>query len=120
MSPEVFERALNNYVDELQKAGHAKGAVISGSYVTGQLGPYSDLDLYVLVAEGCPSETGWQAIDRDGVEIEVTAHTYPEYIEFIGQGSRVREIIYPLSVGHILFDSQGQFEHLLVSARACI
>jgi predicted nucleotidyltransferase len=112
----VFERVLAERVRELRADPRVQAAMVSGSYVSGRIGPYSDLDLYLLVAEGS-GLPAWRTVIVNAVEVEETAHTADGYRRIIDEGTSVREIIFPLSVGRLLFDREDQFSRISEAAK---
>jgi len=108
----TFEEALAAFIAEARKHDLIEGVLVSGSYVNGRLGPYSDLDIYVLLAGTDSPAESWRAQVVGGVEMEVTQDTFEGYSKGLNEGQRVREEIHPLSTGTIIFDKQGQLARL--------
>ena len=116
----IFDQALAVLIDQARKDDSIEGVLVSGSYVNGRLGPYSDLDVYVLITQMTGTTERWKAQVVRGVEVEVTQDTFDGYSEVLNEKRRVREVLHPLSVGDIMLDKRGLLAQLKERASGVI
>ncbi len=115
-----FESALGRFLAQIDADNRVDGVLVSGSYVAGTVGPYSDLDLYLLFSSDSSSLARWEVISIEGIELELTRHTFEEYESIIREGKHIKEIVFPLSMGRLLLDKRQRFGELVALAASKI
>jgi N-acetylglutamate synthase-like GNAT family acetyltransferase len=100
-------------LEEVAAGPGVVGVAVAGSFVRGEMGPYSDLDVYVLVS-GEEEVWGWETRVVAGVEVEVTRGDVRAYRARIerGDAAALREVIGALAGARILRDTSGAFAAL--------
>jgi hypothetical protein len=110
---ETHRRLLGGILDEVKRDGEAIGLLLKGSVARGDAYPGSDLDLQVLLGDGC-SRT-FRAEDKQGVLVEWT------YVDgALARSTLERDPmnVYAYLDGRILYDPHGRLRALTGVARA--
>jgi len=117
MIKQTFDNALDCFISEIAKDTRYKGVLVTGSYVREELGPYSDLDIYVLLACEAESNAGWETREIDSVELEITKNTFQGYSAILKAAKDVRQVIFPIAEGRILLDRESRFAEIQEQAQ---
>lgn len=120
MNRHAFDEALQTFLRETAGQKHCEGVLVSGSYANGELGPYSDIDLYVLLADHAGDLAGWETRDIAAIECEITRNTADGYRAVLRAGKDVRGTIVPLAEGRILIDRNGRLAEIRHEAQDAV
>ncbi len=99
---EKYTRALEKFVKKFSAQKGVKGILVTGSYVTGHLGPNSDIDVFVLHSERYRQA---KAIFIDGIEFECAFQPEQSFYADLEKKSSSQVIRY--AQGIILFDTNN-------------
>jgi hypothetical protein len=108
-----WEAAVERFIAPWRRKKRVIGALVAGSYVTGQPNPKSDLDIYIVTQAGTPwRERGNRRIDGFLVEYFINP---PEQIHKYfadNHASASAMSLTPYTTGRILFDKDGTLAKL--------
>jgi len=114
-----WEKALAQFLDEVPFRRHTIGVLVCGSFVTGDPGPRSDVDVHLVLRRGNEwRERGNRIID--GVPIEYFANSPEQIREYFlhEHASNGRMTATMFATGRILSDPEGEVAHLVKEAHA--
>lgn len=105
---EVWEKALQKFVERWQNEQEVIGVLLCGSYVTGKPGPRSDLDVHIILQE----ETDWRERGNeyiDGFLIEYFANPPRQIRQYFKEDFYDRSTMSMVQfiTGKVLFDTHG-------------
>lgn len=110
---EAWEEALDEFLDEWKDMDEVAGALVCGSFVTGNPSSHSDIDLHIVLVDG----TDWRERGNrivKGFLIEYFANPpaqIREYFEDDGASDR-RMAAVQFTTGRIIFDKDGVVQQL--------
>lgn len=113
-----WEKALNTYLEKWKAREDVIGAIVCGSYVTGNPSPHSDIDVHIVLSD----EVGWRKrgnIVIDGYLIEYFVNPPKQikrYFEDDYKSLRPHSMVQFLT-GKIIFDKYNEIEKLKSEAR---
>lgn len=118
---ESWEAALDKFLGEWRGRKEVVGALVCGSFVTGSPTAHSDIDVYIILADG----TAWRErgdVRVDGFLIEYFANP-PSQIRAYFEGeypanSRITATL--VATGRVLFDKTGTIAEIRREARRWI
>lgn len=116
----IFDRTLADYVSETSQDDRIEGILVTGSYARDEVGPYSDLDICVLVVDECMDLPAWEAVTRNGVEIEIVRNTFQGYQDTLLEKREIRQVIVPLAEGRVIFDRNSRLARIKEQAQAIV
>jgi len=120
MIKQVFDKALDFFLSEVSKDNRVEGVLVAGSYTRGELGPYSDLDIYLLLACDGENLEGWETREIDSVELEITKNTFQGYHSVLQKAKDIRDVIAPIAEGCILLDRESRFAEIKEQAQGVV
>ncbi|MBR6411854.1 MAG: nucleotidyltransferase domain-containing protein [Alphaproteobacteria bacterium] len=108
-----WEKALNQFLNSYKNQPYVEGALLCGSYVTGNQNQFSDIDVHILLSD----TQNWRergVISQDGFLIEyflnpikkIQQEFHDDYLD--GGNASANMFAY----GRILFDKQGYVKQL--------
>ena len=112
---ERYDQAVEKYLAQIVLDSTVIGIIVSGSYVHGEMGPHSDVDIYVITHPDTPErERGNTWID--GVEIEYFQNP-PRQIRAYFQREKARPVTAHLLANGILrYDAHPEVKAILQEA----
>jgi predicted nucleotidyltransferase len=110
---EVHRRLLREVLDDACRDPDAIGLMLTGSLARGDAYPGSDLDVQVLLRDGCSRE--FHAQLRRGILVECS---YADEARARSKLERDPMHIYSYLDGRILYDPEGRLQALVSAARA--
>lgn len=114
----AWERALNVFLEEWKTREDVIGAMVCGSYITGNPSPHSDIDLHIILSD----QVNWRkrgnvVIDNYLIEYFVNPpKQIKKYFEDDHKSLRPHSMVQFLT-GKIMFDKYGEIEKLKEEAR---
>jgi predicted nucleotidyltransferase len=108
----VHRRLLGEELAQARDDPEVTGLMLMGSVARGDALPGSDLDLFLLLADGCRRE--FQCETRDGIPVE-RKHADPS--EAAARLERKPTEVYSYLGSRVLYDPTGRFAELVESAR---
>ena len=116
---EKWEIALQKFLKKWENKKEVTGAIVCGSYITGNPNPHSDIDLHILLTE----DTDWRERGNkiiDGVLIEYFANPIGKHYEYFKSDYANRRKAGPhmFATGRIIFDKTGDLKKLVKFAKA--
>ena len=110
---ENWERALNKFVDRYQNEDYFEGAIVCGSYVSGNNNEFSDIDVHLVLKRG----NEWRErgnLEIDGFLIEYFANPVNKYESIMEEekndsGNSTTKMF---AQGKIVIDKHGEVEKL--------
>ncbi|MEO0470258.1 MAG: nucleotidyltransferase domain-containing protein [Bacteroidota bacterium] len=116
---EEMAAALQQYVAQIKNQPEVIGILATGSFVHGEIGPYSDVDVYVILAEGCTyRERGNTWID--GIEIEYFQNPPAQVRAYFRQEGNRPNTAHMLAHGRLLYEVDAVVGNLITEASALI
>jgi predicted nucleotidyltransferase len=110
---EIHRLLLQEAVERACGDTDVTGVLLVGSVARGDAYPGSDLDVYVLLRDGC--SRSFRSEVRQGIIVE---HRYADYDHAAEEMERNPMRVYAYLDGHILYDPEGQLARLVNMARA--
>jgi len=110
---EKWEKSLNKFLKKWIKNEEVIGIIVCGSYVTGNPTKHSDIDLQIILKEGCEwRERGNKIVD--GILIEYFANPPEKIIQYFEDDEKRRRKItaHMIYTGKIILDKNGQAKKL--------
>ena len=111
---EIHHRLLQEVLDDAYRDSDAIGVMLEGSVARGDAYPGSDLDVHILLRDGCSRE--FYAELRQGILVECS---YADEAHARSKLERDPMHIYSYLDGRILYDPEGRLQALVSAARAC-
>lgn len=113
-----WKTALQTFVKEWKPRTEVIGAVVCGSYITGNSSKHSDLDVQILLN----SSVSWcecGSLKICGVLIDYFARPFKKHCEEFAHDYQLRRRIdaHMFATGKILFDKTGELARLILHAR---
>lgn len=110
---EPWEIALNKFLDDWRDRDEVVGALVCGSFVTGDPTGHSDIDVHIVLAAG----TEWRERGNrivDGFLIEYFANPPAQIRAYLqeGTGDNRRMEAVQFTTGRILFDKDGTVQKM--------
>ncbi len=114
MKTEKWEVALQKFLKKWENKKWVIGALVCGSYITGNPSKHSDVDVHILLDK----ETSWRERGNeivDGILIEYFANPTKRYYQYLEEDVKSRRRInaHMLCTGKILFDKTGELKKLV-------
>lgn len=109
-----WEQALEKFIGKWKDKKDVVGALVCGSYITGNPSPHSDIDIHILLSKSTNyRERGNEYID--GILIEYFANPLPQHIKYLESDfkNRRRVNVHMLTTGKVLFDKTGELKELI-------
>ena len=110
---EPWEAALDQFLQEWREKDCVLGALVCGSYVTGNPSAHSDLDVHIILSEDCDwRERGNRIID--GFLIEYFANPPGQIGHYFREdhSDNCRDATTQFATGRVIFDKIGIIEKL--------
>jgi predicted nucleotidyltransferase len=114
----AWEEALSEFMKRWKGRKEVVGAIVCGSYVTGNPSKHSDVDVQILLNENVKwRERGNEIIK--GILIEYFANPLPQNFKYYEENynSRDRNNIHMFLTGKVLFDKNGDVKMMVDKAR---
>lgn len=116
-----WETAVRRFVTRWAESRPVSGVLICGSFITGEPGPRSDIDLHIVLPEG----TGWRERGNrviDGYLIEYFANPPAQIRKYFHDDLRSRRTmsLVQFATGSIHADSGGTVEALAALAKSLL
>jgi predicted nucleotidyltransferase len=113
-----WEKALNKFMNKWDTNEDVVGAIVCGSYITGNPTKHSDIDLHIILDNKCD----WRMRGNeyvDGTLIEYFINPPKQYKKYLESDySNDRKIdAHMFSTGKILFDSTGDVKKLVTLSK---
>ena len=111
---ENWEIVLQKFIKQRENKKEVIGALVCGSYITGNPSNHSDIDIHFLLDE----KTSWRERGNeviDGILIEYFANTTKRHHQYLEDdfNSRRRINAHMFCTGKVLFDKTGELEELI-------
>jgi predicted nucleotidyltransferase len=106
---EDFEKATNKFLEDWKDKDFVVGALVCGSFITGNPSKYSDIDLHIILSKDTKfRERGNKIID--GFLIEYFANPIKIHYDYLKEdlSSGRKATIHMFSTGKVLFDKTGE------------
>ena len=115
---EKWEIALHKFLMKWKKRKEVIGAIVCGSYITGDPSEHSDIDLHILL----DSKTRWRERGNkiiDGFLIEYFANPIKKHYQYFEEDfkKRTKTNAHMFFTGKILFDKTGELKKLVSDAK---
>jgi len=115
---EKWEIVLGKFLKKWRSKKEVIGAIVCGSYVTGNPSKHSDIDLHIIL----DSKTKWRERGNeivDGILIEYFANPAKKHNEYFEEDYRGRKTTnaHMFSTGRILFDKTGELKKIVQRSR---
>ena len=113
-----WKNALQKFIQKWESKKEVIGALVCGSYITGNPSNHSDLDIEILLKSKTPwTESGNEIID--GFLIEYFARPYKKHCEEFEEDYKSRSKIeaHMFTTGKVLFDKTGELDKLIKIAK---
>jgi len=110
---EVHRRLLREVLDDARRDPDVIGVMLTGSLARGDAYPGSDLDVHILLRDGCGR--AFHAELRQGILVECS---YADETRARSKIERDPMHTYAYLDGHILYDPEGRLQALVSAARA--
>lgn len=110
---EVHRHLLWEVLDDARRDPDVVGVMLTGSLARGDAYPGSDLDVHILLRDGCSRE--FHAELRQGILVECS---YADEARARSSLARDPMHVYSYLDGRILYDPQGRLQALFSAARA--
>lgn len=112
-----WETALQKFLDDWKTNRPVTGAMVCGSFVTGNPSPMSDVDVHILL----PDDIDWRERGNkyiDGIQIEYFSNPARQIEKYFADDYRSRETqaAVQFATGRILFDDAGGIAALKTKA----
>jgi predicted nucleotidyltransferase len=111
---EKWETALQKFIKKWENRKEVTGAIVCGSYVTGNPGSHSDIDVHIILDSG----TSWRERGNeiiDGFLIEYFANPARQHDLYAEEdyksGKRINAHMF--CTGRVLFDKTGELKKLV-------
>ncbi|ACR78882.1 MULTISPECIES: nucleotidyltransferase domain-containing protein [Kosmotoga] len=113
-----WEIALQKFLKKWENKKEVIGAIVCGSYITGNPSKHSDIDLHILL----DSDTSWRERGNeiiDGILIEYFVNPIRKHYEYLEDDYKQRSRVnaHMLCTGKVLFDKTGELKKLIQDAR---
>lgn len=115
---EAWEIALNKFIQKWEKKKEVVGAVVCGSYITGNPSSHSDIDIHILLDKDVTwRERGNEYID--GILIEYFANPLSQNLKYYEDdyNQRRKVNVHMFTTGKVLFDKTGDAKELIKKAK---
>jgi len=115
---EKWEIALKKFLKNWESKKEVVGAIVCGSFVTGNPSDHSDIDLHLILNK----KTKWRErgnVIIDGILIEYFANPARRHYEYSKEDYQSRRKInaHMFSTGRVLFDKTGELKQLVNEAK---
>ena len=110
---EVHRRLLREVLDDARRDPDVVGVMLTGSLARGDAYPGSDLDVHVLLRDGCSRD--FKAELSQGILVECS---YADEARARSKIERDPMHVYAYLDGRILYDPEGRLQALVSAARA--
>jgi predicted nucleotidyltransferase len=118
MKKEMWEIALEKFVSKWKNKKEVVGAIVCGSYITGNPSKHSDIDIHIILDKKVKwRERGNEIID--GILIEYFANPLPQHIKYFEDDFKLRRKIniHMFTTGKVLFDKTGDLKKIIKIAK---
>ncbi len=111
---EAWEVATNKFLEKWKSKKEVIGAIVCGSYVTGNPSKHSDIDLQIILSDECD----WRSrgnVFVDGFLIEYFINPPKQHIKYIESdfNERRKVNVHMFLTGKVLFDKTGELKKLI-------
>lgn len=115
---EKWEIALQKFIKKWENKKEVIGALVCGSYITGNPGKHSDIDVQIIL----DSNVSWRERGNeiiDGILIEYFVNPLPKCYKYFEQdySQRRRITSHMFCTGKVLFDKTGELKKLIKDSR---
>lgn len=113
-----WEVALQKFIKKWENKKEVIGAIVCGSYITGNPSKHSDIDIHIILKPETPwRERGNEIID--GVLIEYFANPAKKHYQYAEEDYKQRRRInaHMFCTGKVLFDKTGELKKLIKDSR---
>ncbi len=113
-----WEIALQKFLKKWKNKKEVIGAIVCGSYITGNPSKHSDIDIHIIL----DSKTSWRERGNeiiDGILIEYFANPLRKHYDYFEEDYTQRRRInaHMLGTGKLLFDKTGELRKLIQDSR---
>ena len=113
-----WEIALNKFLNKWKNKQEVIGAIVCGSYITGNPTKHSDIDLHIIL----DTKTTWRERGNeivDGILIEYFANPLAKHKDYDVEDFKDRRKVHAhmLCTGKILFDKTGELKQLVQNSK---
>lgn len=115
-----WEIALEKFLKKWKDREEVIGAIVCGSFITGNPSKHSDIDIHILL----DSKTSWRERGNeiiDGILIEYFANPVQKHYEYTEEDFKQRRKVnaHMFCTGKVLFDKTGELNKLIKDSRKC-
>ncbi len=115
---EKWEIVLKKFLKKWENKKEVIGAIVCGSYITGNPSKHSDIDIHIIL----DSKTSWRERGNeiiDGILVEYFANPIKKYYEYNEEDyiQRKRNNAHMFSTGKLLFDKTGELKQLIKDSK---
>lgn len=115
---EKWETSLQKFLKKWKNKKEVTGAIVCGSYITGNPSKHSDIDIHIIL----DSKTSWRERGNeiiDGVLIEYFANPVKKHYEYAEEDHKQRRKInaHMFCTGKVLFDKTGELKQLIKDSK---
>ncbi len=115
---EKWEIVLEKFLKKWKDKKEVIGAIVCGSFITGNPSKHSDIDIHILL----DSKTKWRERGNeiiDGILIEYFANPIKKHYEYNDEDYKQRRKInaHMFATGKILFDKTGELNKLIIDSK---
>lgn len=113
-----WEKTLEKFLKKWKNKKEIEGAIIAGSYITGNPSKHSDLDIHLISNKNVKwRERGNEIID--GIMIEYCINPMKKHYEYMEEDKKSRKKLnaHIFSTGKILFDKTGELTKLVKESK---
>jgi hypothetical protein len=114
-----WRQAVERFLADWRDLPEVTGAMVCGSWVTGNPSAHSDIDLHIILRDGCPwRERGNRMVF--GYHIEYFANPAAKHRDYARDDASRRRIVnaHMFATGEIIFDATGELADLVEEGRA--
>lgn len=113
-----WEIALQKFLKKWENRKEVTGAIVCGSYITGNPSRHSDIDIHIIL----DSKTSWRERGNeiiDGILIEYFANPAKKHYEYAENDYKNRRRInaHMFYTGKVLFDKTGELKQLIKDSK---
>ena len=113
-----WEIALQRFLKKWKNKKEVIGAIVCGSYITGNPSKHSDIDIHILL----DSKTSWRERGNeiiDGILIEYFANPIKKHYEYLEEDYKQRRRVnaHMFCTGKVLFDKTGELNQLIKDSK---
>lgn len=115
---ENWEKATNKFLDKWKDKKEVVGAIVCGSYVTGNPSKQSDIDLHIILDD----KSNWRMRGNEyvnGFLIEYFINPAKQHEKYFTEdiNEKTKNNIHMFLTGKVLFDKNGDLKKIIESAK---